>query len=208
MTCAAHICVNSTCWTFVFVPSVSPRGSVSVDPPLLIAYFEENSTFSCSGEGGPNNTYQWFEDNQILSLETSPNITVYHVNSTRGGEFSCTVSNAAGNETESSILYIRPYFVVRPETEIRSAEGESVVFTCIAEGFPQPNITWFKQNLTDIIPFETGNTLEFSPVVFGDEGIYICTASSSIRLENGTVEIFSTQVEAILTGTLNLLNAV
>ena len=189
--------------------AVSPQGSVSVSPPVLIANLGETITFACTGEGGPNNTYQWFKDDQTLPLYMRANLTLSLVNSTHGGEYTCLVSNAAGNESVTTVLYVLPYFVVHPETEIRTRAESVVNFTCTADGFPLPNITWVKRNVSDantgLVTIATDDILEFNPVVFGDEGDYFCIASSSIAHVNGSIEIYSTQTQATLTGMLSLM---
>lgn len=116
------------------------------------------------------------------------------------------VSNAAGNGSASSTLYVHPYFVVYPETEVLTTVESVVNFRCVAEGFPQPNITWVKRNVSDtitgpgLVTVETGDVLLFSPVVFGDEGEYLCIASSRVTYADGSRDNFGTQTLAILTG--------
>ena len=46
---------------YVYV-AVSPEGSVAVSPEMEIAVIGGTVTFTCSAQGGPDNTYQWQND--------------------------------------------------------------------------------------------------------------------------------------------------
>ena len=173
---------------------MSPQTSVIVQPDVQVASFLEEVTFNCSSQGGPNNAYQWYKDSQLLAGQTGQNITV-NVSAADGGVYTCVVTNAAGNGSDSAVLYVRPYIVVFPVAEITTTNGSVVNFTCVAEGFPQPMITWLKVNDSERILTGSGEVLDFRPVRFGDEGVYECVASSSVPDETN-----STRATAVLTG--------
>ena len=151
-----------------------------------------NSTvLECSSEGGPNNTYQWQMNNSNLTGATLPVLVLSNIEASTGGMYTCIVSNAAGSDNTSTSLYVFPYFVTQP-TDIEVTNGTSITLLCDAMAFPNPDYQWeraggetFRGNI------ETSTqTLVISPVMFGDEGNYYCTASSlnvTIRSENTTV---------------------
>lgn len=170
---------------------------MTVEPQVQIVNLSDNITFSCFSQGGPNNTYQWYKNSILLPQQTHFNLTIFNIRAADGGEYTCSVINTAGSENVSATLYVRPYIVLSPEAEIRTIVNSSVNFTCIAEGFPQPEITWFKLNMSErIMPVGIGNVLEFNPVEFGDEGFYECFVQLVIAEEI----LNSTQARGLLTG--------
>lgn len=129
--------------------------------------------------GGPNNTFQWVKDRTIVRNDSILNLV--NIDASHGGIYYCFVSNAAGAGSASTTLYISPYIATPLEKEIlATVDGPSVNISCDATGFPTPNVNWM--NMLNIIVSNTSQLL-FNPVVFGDEGLYRCTASAEI---NGT----------------------
>ena len=69
----------------------------------ILANFNSTVSINCSGEGGPNNMFEWSKqgagvvsNNAVLEF---PMIT-----STDGAVYECTVSNAAGSDVASVLL--------------------------------------------------------------------------------------------------------
>ena len=68
-----------------------------------------------------------------------------------------------------------------------------ITLLCEAEAFPEPTYEWFLSGGSfggNILPNQEGTLLVFSPVLFGDQGDYYCTATSSnitVQSENATV---------------------
>ena len=182
--------------------AVSPEGSVAVSPGMVIADVGGTVTFTCSAQGGPNNTYQWQNDGEDLMNESDATLIVSDITATNGGNYTCVVSNAAGNDSATAVLYVEPIIVTQP-TDILTGNGTVVNFTCAAESFPAPEYTWEKYN-EESDSFDTvGNSsvleftpavFEFTPAVFGDEGSYRCVASLPGTSRNATSN------PAVLTG--------
>ena len=61
----------------------------------------ESATLNCMASGGPNNTFMWFLDGELIEDEVDNTLTLSEV---EGGEYTCQVSNAAGRENASIIL--------------------------------------------------------------------------------------------------------
>ena len=175
--------------------TVSPEGSVAVSPEMVIADIGGTVTFTCSAQGGPNNTYQWQNDGSDLMNETDTALIISNITAMNGGSYTCVVSNAAGNDSATAVLYVEPIIVTQP-TDILTRNGTVVSFTCAAESFPAPEYTWEEYN-EESSSFDTvsnGSVLEFTPAVFGDEGSYRCVASLPGTSRNATSN------QAILTG--------
>ena len=154
-----------------------------------ISNFGSNVTFSCSAMGGPDITYYWMKNGRIIENESI--LVIADVDASSGGSYTCLVSNAAGNDSASTTLYVAPYIVTPLEEQTLTANGSNVNISCDAAGFPSPTVTWV--NMTNV---EISNTslLQFSPVMFGDEGVYRCEATAQI---NGMVFIASNQTTLI-----------
>ena len=170
--------------------SVSPEGSASVSQDIAIVNFSDDVSLLCSALGGPLLSYQWEMNGTIVSSDSE--LILASIDVTFGGNYVCTVSNAAGNDTTSTMLYVTPYFPTRLETDILSEIWSSVDITCNAVGFPSPTVVW-----EDKLGGRVSNTsrLEFSPVTFGIEGVYRCIAFSDI---NG--EVFSVENQTTIFG--------
>ena len=155
---------------------VSPEGSVTVSVSSNISSVGSNVSFLCSTMGGPGNTYIWMKDEKIIGNEDTLDVT--DIDASSGGSYACLVSNAAGNGSASTTLYVAPYIVTPLEEQTLTANGSNVNISCDADGFPSPTVIW--SNLTDIQLFDS-SLLQFSPVMFGDEGLYRCEATADIN---------------------------
>ena len=105
-------------------------------------------------------------------------LEVMDIDASSGGVYTCTVSNAAGSDSASTTLYVAPYIVTPLEEQTLTTNGSNVNISCDADGFPSPTVSW-----VDMTNAEVMNTslLEFSPVMFGDEGLYRCVATAEIN---------------------------
>ena len=156
---------------------------VASDVDLNIASLNDAIILMCTNSGGPNNTYQWEKDGAVLEGETSDTLTLVNVNASFGGNYTCTVRNTAGNESASITLHVAPYIVTPLEEQILTTNGSYVSISCGADGFPSPTVSWVDMTNTEV---ENMLLLEFSPVIFGDEGLYHCVATAEIDGMNFT----------------------
>ena len=183
-------------YTLLYVGfTVSPEGGVIVEVPIAI--LGETVTLTCLAEGGPGNSYQWQRGGENLENETSENLTLTNVNISDGDDYTCITSNFAGSGNATATLYIMPRIIEGP-VDILTQNGSAVNFTCFAVGFPTPAYSWERLNGSTfvVVDMATDSFLEVSPVVFGDEGVYQCVATST--LSNGTE--LRVESSAILTG--------
>ena len=184
--------VNSTCTLFLPVLIVYILCSHSVPPSNVvialntsIAMRNDSVTFTCDAQGGPSNLYQWQRNGENLDEMTQPILQLTSVDASDGGEYTCVVSNAAGNDSNFLTLYIQPYIVTHPQ-QILATVPESVSFTCEALGFPAPSYRWDKIGDPEFQRFT--QNLTFNSVNFGNEGLYQCVASIMVDMINYTAE--------------------
>ena len=132
--------------------------------------------------------FQWQRNGMDVTGGQQSTLELNSVSATDGGEYTCVVSNAAGNDSINTTLYIRPYFTTQPMS-VSTEAGQNETLTCEAEGFPEPTIQWFRDNGADFGMNVTGmdtSDLMFTPVQFGDEGDYYCTATSNGESTNSS----------------------
>ena len=161
-----------------------------LDPINPTRVFQEVHNFTCQTEGGPDNMFEWtfngsaLTNSNIVSASMQSTLTINNISASNGGEYTCIVSNVAGNASNFSTLYVSPYIVINPVQNFIATNGTIMNFLeCVAAAFPSPTYTWTK--LTGpgspmvVVNGSDFGTLIFSPVVeFIDYGTYICTATS------------------------------
>ena len=133
-------------------------------------------------------------DGNVIGNESMVNVT--DIDASHGGNYTCTVSNAAGTDSVSTTLYVAPYIDTPLERETLAVNGSNLNISCNVAGFPIPVVKW-----VDMQGIEVSNSsqLQFSPVVFGDEGLYHCVATTEIG-----ETIFTAMNETTLIGKLAL----
>lgn len=89
--------------------------------------------------------------------------------------------NAAGSDSDRTTLNVHPLITQNPNPFIDATNGSVIAdFSCDAESFPEPTYQWIRLDgsmvRSDVIDTNTPNVLGFNPVIFGDEGRYLCRA--------------------------------
>lgn len=141
----------------------------------------EDVTLTCSALGGQNVYYQWQYNGTNINGESNSTLNLLNISASSGGEYTCVVSNNAGNNSRSTNVFVSPYFTTTPET-IFGISGSLQSLVCIAEAFPSPAYQWIKMensirgNLSGL----DAQALMFDPLLFGDEGSYYCNVTSQM----------------------------
>ena len=65
----------------------------------------EQLQLNCSAEGGPDLEYTWLLSGSLIPDASNSTLVINNVNTTNGGEYTCIVTNDAGNDTESITVY-------------------------------------------------------------------------------------------------------
>uniref|UniRef100_A0A8C1I856 Hemicentin 1 n=1 Tax=Cyprinus carpio TaxID=7962 RepID=A0A8C1I856_CYPCA len=154
-------------------------------------------TLQCHSEGFPTPSITWYKNGQPLSeslrqrvLSTGA-LQIAFAQPGDTGRYTCTAANVAGTTSlEMSLIVQIPSSIRGGESEVSVVENAQALLTCVADGVPQPIITWEKDDiaLTDttgeytILP--TGELLIDSPE---DSGSYTCIGTNSAGQDSRTI---------------------
>ena len=184
----------------LFPCTVSPYGSVVVTPSTQTVSRNEDASFNCTAQGGPNNTIVWINGdfysssfslvapldvqyiiNSLPIVEYGSNLSLISVNGSDGGTYTCVVLNEAGVDNVTVTLQVRPEIITNPES-VFTTNGQSVTFQCLADSFPSPQYYWerFNESSNDfyMIPNEKERYLTIDSVTYEDNGRYRCVATA------------------------------
>ena len=173
--------------THYAVSSAEPP-DITEPPSEMIGEYWDSTTFTCRAVGNGTLNITWrLPSGDIVytgqdmenSWSVSSSLTVENITADDGGYYTCIAQNGVGANEASAVLYVRLY-VSEPQIGLNTTTGSFEIITCTIEGFPIDYV-WEKLEV-DMMTYtevSTGRDLEFNPVVFGDEGVYRCVASSS-----------------------------
>ena len=69
----------------------------------VLTNFGSNVSRTCSAEGGPNNTFEWTNDQGVVSNSSQLQLT--SITASDAGTYTCTVTNAAGSSNASATVF-------------------------------------------------------------------------------------------------------
>ena len=73
----------------------------------------ENATFMCKVDLADRYELQWSRNGELLPGENQSSLTVSDVTAVQGGNYTCTVVNAVGSDTDEGILYGKCFYIHR-----------------------------------------------------------------------------------------------
>ena len=142
-------------------------------------------TFNCLALGGPGNTYQWQQNGMDLDSETSQTLVITQISAADGGKYTCVVSNAAGNDSASTLLNVFPEIVLDP-VDVNATNGTVHMLMCEAEAFPEPQYQWIREggmfgenvvgvDITNTKKWAISNTkIKAATIPVTDPGLLLC----------------------------------
>nr|XP_057926871.1 hemicentin-1 [Doryrhamphus excisus] len=155
------------------------------------------SVLPCDVDGSPTPSITWLKDNQ--PIVSSPQLTytqggqALRVGAAQGdstGLYTCRASNPAGTAVKHySLSVLVPPQIEGDSTTVGTQEEKvringSLTLSCLAKGFPEPRVAWFKdgQLLTGnnhVGIQESGYFLHIENAMLSHEGQYTCVVTNS-----------------------------
>ncbi|HOW63778.1 MAG TPA: immunoglobulin domain-containing protein [Candidatus Paceibacterota bacterium] len=131
---------------------ILPTPTILTQPASVTATAGNSAAFSVKAAGTPPLTYQWWHNDEILPLETSPNLTLKPVQVSQAGHYRVVIANLGGLVvSEPAILTVLPESVppiVKATTPFNSSRllDPSAVIHGIASDNSQVRDVLFRLN--------------------------------------------------------------
>ncbi|XP_034438633.1 hemicentin-1 isoform X1 [Hippoglossus hippoglossus] len=178
---------------------VPPR--ISSETQKYLAPVDSSVMLQCQADGSPPPSVTWHKDGQPLSQSvrrrvlSSGSLQIAFIQPSDTGRYTCTAANAAGTVSlEMSLTVQIPPSIRGGEPEVAVVENSQAQLMCVAEGVPQPSLSWEK----DGSPLSE-NTGEYTILPSGelvidiaqpdDEGTYTCVATNAVGQDSHTVAL-------------------
>ncbi|ROL43461.1 Hemicentin-1, partial [Anabarilius grahami] len=172
---------------------------ITSDIRVYTVALDASVTLQCHSEGFPTPSITWYKDGQPLSESVRQRVLstgalqIAFAQPGDTGRYTCTAANVAGTTSlEMSLTVHIPPSIRVGESEVSVVENTQALLTCVADGVPQPTITWEKDDiaLTDttgeytILP--TGELL-IDTAQPEDSGSYTCVGTNSVGEDSRTI---------------------
>lgn len=151
-------------------------------------------------KGHPEPTVTWKKDGIILNQNSSyytvsaGKLSIARAQRSDSGFYVCLASNQAGEKKSRSaqINVLEPLLFTNKPADVVTKAGNTVQFSCGAQGVPRPIIQWSKEQGTLPIgryAITNENTLSLQRVTVQDSGKYICTARNQVDTVSVTAQL-------------------
>ncbi|CAH2101989.1 unnamed protein product [Euphydryas editha] len=146
--------------------------------------------------------FSWLKDGQHIpsnlqvqekSLDEFSFLIFSHVTSKHSGEYTCVASNTAAevNHTARLAVKVAPSWVYEPQ-DVSALLGTQILTHCATKGYPEPRITWLKEQGPGSNDFRPLNRIELPISVLSNgslsaaaashihEGRYVCRSDNGV----------------------------
>nr|XP_012807460.2 hemicentin-2 [Jaculus jaculus] len=178
-------------------PTIKTNGSQDAHTPLRVtAKAGEEVTLDCQAQGFPPPLVTWTKDSHPLlpvsdrrDLLPSGSLRLAEAQVDDNGLYECTASNPAGAASRRYVLGVQvPPQVQAGPRVLKVLAGEALDLNCVAEGNPEPQLSWSKDGVA-LQSGEPQGSIRFTAIKTADAGTFRCEASSSAGLDAWELEL-------------------
>ncbi|CAM5132512.1 unnamed protein product [Natator depressus] len=215
--CVASNIANSRCSQeaqlaiSVSAPKLYKEPMILSGPQNLTITVHQTAILECIATGNPRPIVSWSRlDGRSIGVEGiqvlgTGNLMISDVSVKHAGVYVCA-ANRPGTRvrrTAQGILMVQapPEFVQWP-LSVSKPLGSHAIFTCVAEGVPEPHLIWLK-NGKILVPSENiklthnNSTLLLQGLTVGDEAIYQCMAENSAGTNQASARLALTLAQEL-----------
>ncbi|XP_068563703.1 hemicentin-1 [Cebidichthys violaceus] len=177
-------------------------------PPVIssatqkyLAPVDSSVTLHCQADGSPPPSVTWHKDGQPLSesvrqrVLNSGSLQIAFIQPSDTGRYTCTAANAAGTVSHEMSLTVQiPPSIQDGEQQVAVVENSQAQLVCVAEGVPQPSLSWEKDG--NPLSERTGEytILPSGELVIDiaqpdDVGSYTCVATNAVGQDSRTTTL-------------------
>ncbi|XP_058491292.1 hemicentin-1 [Solea solea] len=197
---------QSVSLTFVELPRIT------VSQQVVLVSVGGDVTLECQASGVPSPLIHWFKGE--LEVGSAPfveqdvhrgTLHIRGIQEVDAGQYRCVASSSAGTSAGTVTLQVgaSPLFSEEP-VDVAANVGENITLPCVARGFPQPTVSWRRQDGRQILTrtsdhsrtkqLENGHLL-IQSVWLDDEGLYICEATNQFGTSTTEARVSVTGLE-------------
>ncbi|XP_019904855.2 hemicentin-1 isoform X2 [Esox lucius] len=175
--------------------------TISSQTQNYLVPLDSSVTLLCQAEGSPSPTVTWHKDGQPLSESvrqrflSSGSLQIVFAQPGDTGRYTCTAVNTAGTSSlEMSLSVQIPPSIRGGEAEVSVVENSQAQLMCVAEGVPQPTLSWEKEGTPVSDAAGEYTVLPSGALVIDiaqpdDAGSYTCVASNTVGQDSRTVSL-------------------
>ncbi|XP_020353225.1 immunoglobulin superfamily DCC subclass member 3-like [Oncorhynchus kisutch] len=188
-------------------PRIYKEPVILSGPQNLTITVHQTAILECIATGNPRPIVSWSRlDGRSIGVEGiqvlgTGNLMISDANLQHSGVYVCSANRPGTRMRRTAlgrlVVQAPPEFLQWPQSVSRPA-GSSAVFTCMAQGVPEPHLIWLKNGkiLTpgDNVKLTNNNsTLAVTRITTEDEAIYQCIAENSAGTNQASARLALTQ---------------
>ncbi len=164
------------------VSSATVAPSIATQPVNTTVTTGASVTFAVVANGTAPLTYQWQKNGAAIAGGTGATYTIAAVQTTDAGNFSCTVTNSAGNATSNVAVLVvssspaAPIITTQPAS-VSITAGGSATFGIVASGTAPLSYQWYKG--VAALGGATSASFTVASAQPADAGSYTCIVTNS-----------------------------
>uniref|UniRef100_A0A8C7XGQ1 Immunoglobulin superfamily DCC subclass member 3 n=1 Tax=Oryzias sinensis TaxID=183150 RepID=A0A8C7XGQ1_9TELE len=191
------------------VPRTYMEPVILSGPQNLTITVHQTAILECIATGNPKPIVSWSRlDGRSIGVEGiqvlgTGNLMISDVSLQHSGVYVCAANRPGTRMRRTAVgrlvVQAPPEFVQWPQSVSRPA-GSSAVFTCVAQGVPDPHLIWLKNGkiLTpgqNVKLTNNNSTLALTQIMSEDEAIYQCIAENSAGTNQASARLAVTQTK-------------
>lgn len=170
--------------------------TITSNPTAVTNFSGSTLSLSVSASGSPTLTYQWRQNTNSVSGQTSAGFGSNNVQTSSSGWYDCVVTNGSGSVT-SSVVYVQitnapPRIITQPTGQTVSV-GDPISVSTIASGSPTLAYQWNFNAAA--IPGATSSSYTTNNAQVSNSGSYTCTVTNAYGSITTSVAAVTVQLD-------------